>query len=415
MNAPSELRDGTLTPSAMLALLAAAPHRLLFFAGASGVLLSMAWWAAWLVGVRWSALALPPPPVPAGWAHAIGMQYQVLGLFIFGFLLTVFPRWMDQPAFGRRHYVPVAGAIFAGYLLTLASLLGFPLLMHAGVVLTLLGWTVGCLLLLRVLWRDGGSQYHALSIWAALALGGVGLAMFARYLHSGDARLAFGAIKIGTFGFLLPVYATVAHRMVPFFAQAAIPGRAMYRPGWILASFWVLVLAHLMGELAHAYAWLWPVDLALAVLTGYWWWRWQPLRTRGIRLLWVLHLAFAWLPVAFGLYALQGAIYAATGAFELGRAPVHALTVGYFGSMLVAMVTRVTQGHSGRPLEMGAVAWACFLGVQAVSVLRIAAELLPDSPAWMAVAAVGWLLAFLPWVLRSLGIYLSPRADGKPG
>jgi len=132
MNAPSELRDGTLTPSAMLALLAAAPHRLLFFAGASGVLLSMAWWAAWLVGVRWSALALPPPPVPAGWAHAIGMQYQVLGLFIFGFLLTVFPRWMDQPAFGRRHYVPVAGAIFAGYLLTLASLLGFPLLLHAG-------------------------------------------------------------------------------------------------------------------------------------------------------------------------------------------------------------------------------------------------------------------------------------------
>jgi uncharacterized protein involved in response to NO len=33
----------------------------------------------------------------------------------------------------------------------------------------------------------------------------------------------------------------------------------------------------------------------------------------------------------------------------------------------------------------------------------------------MALAAVGWLLAFLPWVLRSLGIYLSPRADGKPG
>jgi uncharacterized protein involved in response to NO len=64
---------------------------------------------------------------------------------------------------------------------------------------------------------------------------------------------------------------------------------------------------------------------------------------------------------------------------------------------------------------MGRVAWACFLGVQAVSVLRIAAELLPDSPAWMALAAVGWLLAFLPWVLRSLWIYLNPRVDGKPG
>ena len=354
MNAPSELRDGTLTPSAMLALLAAAPHRLLFFAGASGVLLSMAWWAAWLVGVRWSALALPPPPVPAGWAHAIGMQYQVLGLFIFGFLLTVFPRWMDQPAFGRRHYVPVAGAIFAGYLLTLASLSGFPLLLHSGVVLTLLGWTVGCLLLLRVLWRDGGSQYHALSIWAALALGGVGLAMFARYLHSGDARLAFGAIKIGTFGFLLPVYATVAHRMVPFFAQAAIPGRAMYRPGWILASFWVLVLAHLMGELAHAYAWLWPVDLALAVLTGYWWWRWQPLRTRGIRLLWVLHLAFAWLPVAFGLYALQGAIYVHQQVGESGTERHHKRNCQQRNEAREIDAARVRLSHDGMDVVLGA-------------------------------------------------------------
>ena len=30
-------------------------------------------------------------------------------------------------------------------------------------------------------------------------------------------------------------------------------------------------------------------------------------------------------------------------------------------------------------------------------------------------AAAGWLLAFLPWVLRSLSIYLHPRADGRPG
>lgn len=402
-------------PASMVAQLAAAPHRLLFFAGAGGVLLSMAWWAAWLVGMRWPALALPAPPVPAGWAHAISLQYQVLGLFIFGFLLTVFPRWMDQPAFSRRHYVPVAGALYAGYLLSLAGLLGLPVLLHAGMVLSLLGWAIGCALLLRVLWRDGGSQYHALSAWAALAFGGVGLFLFARYLHTGDARLAFGAIKIGTFGFLLPVYATVAHRMVPFFAQAAIPGHPAYRPGWLLAVLWALLLAHLLGELAHAYAWLWPVDTALALLAGYWWWRWQPWRARRVRLLWVLHLAFAWLPVAFALYALQGAIYAATGAFELGRAPVHALTVGFFGSMLVAMVTRVTQGHSGRPLEMGAVAWTCFVAVQLVALLRIAAELLPDAPLWMALAAVAWLVAFLPWVLRSLWIHATPRVDGRPG
>ncbi len=35
--------------------------------------------------------------------------------------------------------------------------------------------------------------------------------------------------------------------------------------------------------------------------------------------------------------------------------------------------------------------------------------------AWHAIAAVGWLVAFLPWVLRLGRIYLSPRADGRPG
>jgi uncharacterized protein involved in response to NO len=35
--------------------------------------------------------------------------------------------------------------------------------------------------------------------------------------------------------------------------------------------------------------------------------------------------------------------------------------------------------------------------------------------AWQAAAALGWLLAFAPWVARIGRIYLAPRADGKPG
>jgi uncharacterized protein involved in response to NO len=99
----------------------------------------------------------------------------------------------------------------------------------------------------------------------------------------------------------------------------------------------------------------------------------------------------------------------------LGRAPAHALFVGFFGSLLVAMVTRVTQGHSGRPLELGRVAGFAFVTVQAVAVLRVVAEVMPDATAWQAAAALGWLLAFAPWVVRSLRIYATPRVDGKPG
>ena len=83
-------------PSAPLSprLLALAPHRLMFFVGASNVLLAMLWWTGWLVATRWATWQMPQPEAYAGWLHAFVMQYQMLASFIFGFLLTVFPRWM---------------------------------------------------------------------------------------------------------------------------------------------------------------------------------------------------------------------------------------------------------------------------------------------------------------------------------
>jgi len=395
-------------------LLANAPHRLLFFVGAANVLLAMAWWALWLVDIRWHAIGLPQPQVYGGWLHAIVMQYQVLAPFMFGFLLTVFPRWMGQPDLTRWHYVPVGLGLFGGQLLTLAGAFGPAQLLHVGAVMTLAGWATGLFYLLRMAWRDGGKTWHAVSCAAALLLGFVGFALYAVFLHGADARLMFAAIKFGGFGLLLPVYFTVAHRMFPFFAGNVVPGYRPWRPLWVLAAFWPLVLLHLGLELVHGYAWLWLADLPLLALASTWLWRNWPRGTAPL-LLRVLFLGYAWLPVALVLYAVQSVMYAASGDFMLGRAPAHALFIGFFGSLLVAMVTRVTQGHAGRPLVFGGVATFAFIVIQFTCATRIAAELVPDQMAWQAVAAVGWLLAFAPWVLRSLRIYLSPRADGKPG
>jgi uncharacterized protein involved in response to NO len=187
------------------------------------------------------------------------------------------------------------------------------------------------------------------------------------------------------------------------------------RPRWSLPLMWPLVLAHLVLDLVHAQAWLWIVDAPLALLFGWHAIAWQPWKAMRPGLLAVLHIGFAWLPIAFVLYTVQSLCLFAGRALALGLAPLHMLTIGYFGSMLVAMVTRVTQGHSGRPLQMGAVPWLCFALLQGVVLLRVWAELAPDTYLWLVIAACGWLLAFLPWVLRSAWIYLTPRADGKPG
>jgi uncharacterized protein involved in response to NO len=395
-------------------LLLAAPHRLLFFVGAANVLAAMVWWAAWLVGARWGLLPMPQASIPPGWAHAIVMPYLVLAPFMFGFLLTVFPRWTNQPALDVWHYVPVGAGLLGGQLLLLAGLWGAPHLVHLGLLFALAGWTAGLAFLAGVVWREEGRTWHALSCLAALGFGWLGLLLFVLWLHTGEARLAFAAIKLGMLGFALPLYLTVVHRMVPFFASCVIPGYRPWRPMALLAAAWAGLLVHLGLELAHGYAWLWPVDGALALLFAVMLWRWWP-RAPMPGILRVLFLGTLWLPIAFALFALQSAWFAYSGEFALGRAPLHALAVGFFGSLLVAMVTRVTQGHSGRPLAMTATAWFAFVVIQVVTLTRLAADFGSDPLAINAIAALGWVLAFTPWVLASCRIYLARRADGRPG
>ena len=392
-----------------LTAVAAAPHRLLFFIGAVNVLAAMAWWTAWLSG------AAAMPTVPAGWMHGFVMQYQVLPAFIFGFLLTVFPRWMGQQEATKWHYLPVGLGLLLGQALTLGGLLkGSALLLHLGVIDTLAGWVAAMAVLAGWLLRAREPNWHALSCFAALVFGLAGLVAFAAFLHVGDARLAFSMLKLGSFGLLVPVYSTVAHRMFPFFAGNVVAGYAPWRPMWLLAASWPLWLAHVALELTHLHRWLWLVDAPLLALSALALWRWWP-RSPAPALLRVLFAGYAWLPVAMALYLAQSAWFFATGEFALGRAPVHALSVGFFGSLLVAMVTRVTQGHSGRPLVLGTIPAAVFIGMQGVALLRVGAELAANPLPWFVASGAGWLLVFAPWVLRALWIYATPRVDGRPG
>jgi uncharacterized protein involved in response to NO len=289
-----------------------------------------------------------------------------------------------------------------------------PLLVHLGMIDTLAGWIAAMAVLAVWLLQARETNWHAISCFAALVFGLSGVVAFAAWLHGGDPRLAFAMLKIGTFGLLVPVYATVAHRMFPFFAANVVPGYRAWRPLWLLAASWPLWIAHLALELAHLHRWLWLVDVPLTALAALALWRWWP-RGPMPALLRVLFLGYAWLPLAMALYSAQSLWFFATGEFALGRGPVHALSVGFFGSLLVAMVTRVTQGHSGRPLQLGRVAAIAFAGMQVVAVLRVGAEFAPDPARWFVIAGLGWLGVFAPWVARSLWIYVTPRADGRPG
>lgn len=398
-------------PSSLsLSNLGRAPHRLMFFVGGLNLLLAMAWWATWLSAMRWGCFAMPQPAFYAGRVHAFLMQYQVLPSFFFGFLLTVFPRWIGEPDLDRRKAWPVGAGLLIGQLLTLAGALGWHAGMVVGALATLAGWCIGLVPLARLAVRDAGKTWHAQGCLGAMCLGAIGLVFWIAYLTTANEALGDAAVRIGTFGLLVPVFFTVAHRMIPFFAASAIEGYEPWRPSWALMTGWVLFAL----QLALPLRWLWISNLPIFLLTLLLFVRWWPGRHMPPLLL-VLFIGLAWLPIAFALYTAQNSVFAISGQLTLGKAPAHALFVGFFGSILIAMVTRVTQGHSARPLILPPIAAYAFAAVQIVCIIRIGAELAQDWLAWQSIAAAGWLIAFVPWVVWGSRIYWTPRLDGRPG
>jgi uncharacterized protein involved in response to NO len=400
-------------------ILTLSPHRLHFFCGMTSLLVASAWWAVHLVarytGTPLAALELRLAPI---WAHSFLMLFAVLPTFMFGFLFTTFPRWMNGPAVPRASYV--ATAVLLG-LATPVWLTGvhFGLsLQLAAAALATAGLAVGLVALLRVLIDAQQVVAHGVVASTALAVGVVAAAGFGYGLWDANDFALHFAVRAALWGFLLPVFFAVCHRMIPFFSQNAISGYVAWRPRWMLVAVVVLAYARLLLGTAGALDLLVIADAALLLLVATCALRWTSPGARGNPLLWTLYAGFAWLPVAMALQTARDAGFALTGQWPLGRAPIHALGIGFFGSMLVAMVTRVTMGHSGRALAMDRATLWCFVGVQLAAVARVCSEVVTAPEAIrdsLLGSMLAWLLAFGVWSGRHGGIYLSPRSDGRPG
>jgi uncharacterized protein involved in response to NO len=131
--------------------------------------------------------------------------------------------------------------------------------------------------------------------------------------------------------------------------------------------------------------------------------RWRAVATRAEPLLLVLHVGYAWLIV--GVTALGISIWDA--AFPLSA---HTLAVGAIGTMILAVMTRATRGHTGYKLSAD---WPTTL-IYVLVVLATAARIIATFAArarldWLLVAALLWIGAFGLFVLRYAPLLLRPR------
>src|SRR3989344_4233320 len=394
----------------------AAPHRMMFLAGAIQAVLAMCLWLAEMLGRTglWPPL---PLVLSSTWAHVFLMLYGLFPFFIFGFLLTVYPRWMGGTVIPASRYVAASGFLAAGMILFYAGLFTSRIVLAAALALQLAGWGVTLYSLLAVFLRASKRGPHERLLNLALAAGMLGIACFLAGIVS-QAPLAFLlAREIGLWLFMMPVVFLVAHRMIPFFSQSVLINYIMVRPAWGPPLMVACAIGHAAFEIADLSAWRFLVDAPLAIAALHLSWVWQFRRSFHARLLAMLHIAFLWLGIAMALYAVQSLALLVTGTDYLGRAPLHALGIGFFTGMVVAMASRVTLGHSGRALEANDLTWRVLFGVNIAAVLRIVAEFLPGTVGGIlnALAAAAWLLSFLLWGRLYAPMYLRPRIDRQPG
>lgn len=404
------------TPSSPWRIFSAAPHRMMFFAGATQGVLTILWWLADLLG-RYTGLYAPLVwPVTPQWAHGFLMIYGFFPFFIFGFLMTVYPNWMNGAPLPRSRYIPAFALLAGGQALFYAGLFAGQGVLLAAVLLVLAGWTVAYYALLRVLFAAvHPDKLHPAITAVALGGGWLGVAAYALWLAGEGDIFAVVSLKTGVWLFLVPVFFAVSHRMIPFFSSRVLDGYQIVRPKWALWTVLSCSAAHGFLEIAGGERWLWLVDIPFVAASLHLTWHWQIFRSFKNRLLAVLHIGFAWLSLALGLSALQS-LLALAGYPVLGYAPLHALTVGFFASMVLAMATRVTLGHSGRELKADGATWALFLAFQAAAVARIAGDLpLPGHSHFYLLAAAIWLACFIPWFVKYGLVYWRAREDGQPG
>jgi uncharacterized protein involved in response to NO len=401
-----------------------APHRLAFFLALLVLAVTGLCWAAVQLDRAGAGLGLRFA-VSATVTHSAVMVFGFLPLFFSGFLFTAGPRWLGVPAPSARQLLASLSLYTTGWLLWLLTAHVHVVLAAASLLLALAGLVAITLRFWHlVLASRAPDRVHAKTIGTALAIGCICLTGLTFALLLDAPVLARAFVLSALWGFLVVVFATVAHRMIPFFTASTVPMVNAWRPFWVLwlmlsiavfeaAAVWVESFA------APATPWLWfrgGVELPAAGLLIWLVFAWGLLQSLRVRLLAMLHLGFLWLGLGLGLSALSQLTAAATGTSILPLAALHAVTIGCLASLMLAMVTRVSCGHSGRPLVADNVVWLLFWLLQATALLRIAATV-PAAPMQdlLVAAAVLWTALMLVWGLRYGSWYGRARADGQPG
>jgi uncharacterized protein involved in response to NO len=211
---------------------------------------------------------------------------------------------------------------------------------------------------------------------------------------------------------VLFIVVVMGGRVIPMFTNNGVRGAGAVRSAAAEKVALGSVLGLLTADLAGLNGGLLAMVAAVACIAhSVRWALWRPWRTTAVPMVWVLHLAYCWVPIHLGLRTLAelGVVAASTAT--------HALTVGAIGGLIIGMMTRTARGHTARPLQADRFDVACYVLVLLAGLARVLVPLLWPATALVALQASAalWSAGFGLYAVRYWPVLSRARLDGKPG
>jgi uncharacterized protein involved in response to NO len=364
---------------------------------------------AWVLA--FVGLELPAGPLsPMRW-HAHELLAGFVGAAMIGFLMTAIPNWT-----GRRGYSGAPLVVLAALFLAarFAMLPGSPVPIGVAAVLALAPLPGTLLLVLPALVKAKAPRLFGPPALVMLFWSGQVMMLAEEAAWWTAPGWATGQLLMADMALLLVVL--IGGRIVPSFTLNALrktsrPAEAQPLPGVDRGAILSVAAVAVIDVVAPGGAAAGLVAAVAAGLVALRLSRWHGLRTLRLPILWVLHLAYALIPLALAVKAV-----ALLAGPPWASAWLHLQMAGAVSLMILAVMTRATLGHTGRALVASPATVATYVLLLTAGLLRGFAGAMRDDPLpGLAAAALCWVAAFVLFLAAYTPMLVGPRADGKAG
>lgn len=366
-----------------------------FFGAASWALIAIALWLCVLAG----KLNLPTRFDSVAW-HRHEMLFGFVGAAVAGFLLTAVPNWTGRLPIAGKPLLFLFGlwaAARAAVLLSSRIGLWPAAILDAGLFVSL------ALLAAREVMTSKNRNVPV-----------VGIVLLFGLADAADYAGAAGLIPAdvgwrSAIALVIVMISLIGGRIIPSFTRnwmakqgliEGLPTQPQSLDLLIIASSAIALLFWLTFPRQHLTGWMLVLAAAAQALRLA---RWGGLRTTGDPLVLILHLGYIWVPVGLLLLGLSVA-----GVNIPQSAGVHALTAGAMTTMILAVMTRASLGHTARDLKASPATVAGYGCVTIGAGLRVLASLgvgpygvmLDIAGAFWGAALVLFLIVYSPILWR---------------